>query len=296
MLRLAPEAALGRHFSELLPSLRRDSSSDTLQLLEIGGRTLAVTRNLETPVGRQRAVVVLRDVSDVLDIERLKRDIIQTVSHELRTPLTAIRATVDLFETGDAGNLSDVQLRMVGLLSRNTDRLLTIVNDLLALSALEGRNVTLTREPIDLAVMASRVTEDLGPAATAGNVTLETEAPNPAVAWGDEQRLRHVLENLVQNGIKFGRPGGQVIVEVIDGAYEVTVRVRDNGIGITPEDHDRVFEKFYRTQAGQRITGSGLGLPIAKLLVELHGGRIWVESDGQTGSVVSYTVPAAPSP
>ncbi len=146
-----------------------------------------------------------------------------------------------------------------------------------------------------MSVLAERVVEDLRPAATAGQVALHLDAPGPAIAWGDEERLRHVLENLVQNAIKFGRPGGQAVVEVRDGPREVTVQVRDNGIGIPPEDRERVFDKFYRTKAAQRVTGSGLGLPIARLLVELHGGTIRADSDGQSGTVVTYTIPVAPA-
>lgn len=295
MLRVRPEDAVGRHFGDLLPARALTPAAAVtpggVQLIDLGGRTFAVTRTATTEADHHRTVVLLRDVSDVLDVERLRRDIVQTVSHELRTPLTAIRATVDLFESGDAGAIPETQRRLVELLSRNTDRLLHIVNDLLALSALEGGHVTLAREAVDLSILAAHVADDLRPTAARAGVTLQVMSSEPVVAWADEPRLRQVMENLLQNAIKFSNPGGAVTLDVGLRGDQALVRVRDQGVGIPPEEHERIFEKFYRTQAGRHATGSGLGLPIARLLVELHGGRIWVESDGHSGTTMSFTVP-----
>jgi len=296
MLGIDPGDAPGKHISDLLPPIQREQGAASgPQLIVVRGRSLAVTRTAGSDRGRRRSVVVLRDVSDVLDIERLRRDIVSTVSHELRTPLTAIRATVDLFQSGDGGELSEVQQRMIGLMSRNSDRLMQIVNDLLVLSSLEGRNVSIHRDDVDLLLLARRVVDDLSPSAVAASVTLRVEGTNSAVAWGDEQRLRQVLENLVQNAIKFSPDGGDVSVEVTSTEREVTVQVRDSGMGIPAGERQRVFEKFYRTQQGQRVTGSGLGLAIARLIVDLHGGRIHLEGNTPQGTVVTFTVPRPPA-
>ncbi|MCA9846456.1 MAG: HAMP domain-containing protein [Dehalococcoidia bacterium] len=296
MLQKSPDEILGRHITQILPAARPSETGDGPQVIEIGGRSLAITRSASLNRGRGgRSVVVLRDVTDILDVERLKRDIISTVSHELRTPLTSIRATVELFQDGDGGALTDVQSRMVSLLSRNTDRLLHIVNDLLALTTLESGAVALRREETDLSVTIARVVEDLQPSAVAAGVTLETDGnAEPAVAWCDEPRIRHVIENLVQNAIKFSLPDGEVYVSARAGAHEVTVTVTDQGLGIMPADQQRVFEKFYRAPGSERVGGTGLGLPIAKLIVDLHGGRIWIESDGASGTTARFTVPSPP--
>ena len=202
---------------------------------------------------------------------------------------------MELFQDGDGGALTDVQSRMVSLLSRNTDRLLHIVNDLLALTTLESGAVALRREETDLSVTIARVVEDLQPSAVAAGVTLETDGnAEPAVAWCDEPRIRHVIENLVQNAIKFSLPDGEVYVSARAGAHEVTVTVTDQGLGIMPADQQRVFEKFYRAPGSERVGGTGLGLPIAKLIVDLHGGRIWIESDGASGTTARFTVPSPP--
>ena len=296
MLQRSPDEILGRHITQILPAARPSESGGGPQVIEVGGRSLAITRSASLNRGRGgRSVVVLRDVTDILDVERLKQDIISTVSHELRTPLTSIRATVELFKDGEGGSLTDVQSRMVSLLSRNTDRLLHIVNDLLALTTLESGGVSLRREETDLSVTIARVVEDLQPSAVAAGVTLETDGTaEPAVAWCDEPRIRHVIENLVQNAIKFSLPDSTVLVGARTAAREVMVTVADQGVGIMPGDQQRVFEKFYRAPGSERVGGTGLGLPIAKLIVELHGGRIWVESDGATGTTARFTVPAPP--
>lgn len=299
MLGLHPTRVIGRHLTELLPGLAAAPASDGPQLLDMNGRTIAVTRNSATGPTRARAsVAVLRDVTEILDVERLKRDIVATVSHELRTPLTAIRATVDLFESGDAGPMSDVQQRMVLLMGRNVDRLRHIVNDLLDLTSLESGRVSLDLGEVDMVQACERVVEDLRPAATAAQVDVAVEPPpggEPVVAWVDAARIRQVIENLVQNAIKFSPAGSHVTIRLRREGAETIVRVIDEGIGIPPEEHARVFEKFYRTRAGSRAAqGTGLGLPIARLIVEMHGGRIHVESDGRTGTTVVFTLPAEP--
>ncbi|MDP2327971.1 MAG: CHASE4 domain-containing protein [Dehalococcoidia bacterium] len=295
LLGLHPTRALGRHFTELLPGLSRVAADAAAgpQLVEMNGRTVAVTRNSQGTRARS-SVAVLRDVTEILDVERMKRDIIGTVSHELRTPLTAIRATVDLFGAGDAGELTDVQQRMVLLLGRNVDRLAHIVNDLLDLTSLESGRVTLDHSAVDMAAACERVAEDLRPAATVAEIEISVDA-STAVAWADAGRIRQVLENLIQNAIKFSRPGGHVRLSAVRDGAEVVVRVQDEGIGIPVDEQAHVFEKFYRTRAGARVAqGTGLGLPITRLIVEMHGGHIHVESDGTHGTTMVFTLPAEP--
>jgi len=297
MLGLAPEQIRGKHIAEILPSARPSEGGGGPQVIEVGGRSLAITRSasLNRRQGAGRSVIVLRDVTDILDVERLKRDIISMISHELRTPLTSIRATVELFQDGEGGPLSGVQSRMVSLLSRNTERILNIVNDLLALTTLESGAVSLRREECDVSITAARVVEDLQPAAVAAGVRLEGDSGQPpAVAWCDEPRIRQVLDNLVHNAIKFSLPDGVVRVSALAGSGEVTVSVSDQGFGIPASEQERVFEKFYRAPGSERVPGTGLGLAISQLIVELHGGRIWIESDGATGTTARFAIPTPP--
>jgi len=224
-----------------------------------------------------------------------KSTFLAAMSHELRTPLTSIRATVELFQDGQGGALTEVQQRMLTLLSRNTDRLLHIVSDLLALTTLESGGVALRREESDLAMVVARVAEDMQPLAAASAIDLEADVTDEAaVAWCDEPRIRQVVDNLVQNAIKFSPANSRVTLQARQDGDEVTVSVSDEGPGITSVEQGRVFDKFYRSPGSERLPGTGLGLPIARLIVELHGGHIWIESDGKSGTTVHFTVPGPP--
>lgn len=297
MLGLPAERIVGRHISELLPSLAPSDEVTRFagpQLYEVGGRTIAVSRPVQDRPGGL-SVAVLRDVTEVLDIERLKRDLVATVSHELRTPLTAIRGTVDLLDGGDAGVLSEVQARLVALLRTNADRLRLIVDDLLDIGALDGGRVELDLDDADLLEIARRAVDEVSAQAAAAGVAVEVRGEGPVTAVVDAQRVRQVLDNLVQNAVKFTPRGGRVEVSVRPHRAAIEVTVRDTGIGIPPDELDRVFEKFYRTRQGAQVArGTGLGLPIARSIVELHGGTLHAESDGQSGTVMRAQIPTEP--
>lgn len=288
--------ARGRHMTELLPGVAAPVGErpDGPQLLELNGRTLAVTRDRGGPPSATRhSVITLRDVTEVLDVERMRRDVISTVSHELRTPLTAIQATVEMLEGAESGPRNGVQANLVSLLTRNVARLRRILDDLLTLSALEGASARLDRDRLDIGVLANRVVEDLRPTAIAAGVAISCGTQGEVVAWADEARIRQVLENLIQNAIKFSSSdSGGVEVSVSGQLSEVRIAVLDHGVGIPASELTRVFERFYRSTAAPRNTqGTGLGLPIARMIVELHGGRIWLESDGRSGTVAYVTLP-----
>ena len=299
LLHTTEARARGRHVTELLPGVQSAPHHPTgPQLVEIEGRTLAVSRDRGAPPSAARhSVVVLRDVTEVLDIERLRRDVISTVSHELRTPLTAIQATVEMLEGADTGARNEVQANLFSLLSRNVSRLRRILDDLLTLSVLEGASVRLDRDRLDLGVLAARVAEDLRPTAIAAGLQLTSEARGDVVAWVDEARMRQVLENLIQNAVKFSPPESSVLISVSGEPGAVRIAVSDHGPGIPANELGRVFDRFYRSPSAPRNTqGTGLGLPIARMIVELHGGRIWLESDGRTGTTGYVTLPTRQPP
>ena len=243
----------------------------------------------ETPRGL--SVVALRDITDARAVERLKRDLVATVSHELRTPLTAIQATVSMLNEGDGGPLSEIQGRMVGLLERNAERLRVLVDDLLDIGALEGGRVTLNPVWLDLSEICEAVVEDVRPTAEQAQVTLRTELA-PVHAWADPARMRQVMENLLQNAVKFTPAGGAVQVTLSEADERATIAIRDTGIGIAPAELERVFEKFYRTTDGARFAnGTGLGLSIARSIVGLHGGHLTAQSDGRSGTTMTVDMP-----
>lgn len=294
LLRTSEHRARGRHLTELLPGVQTAPLHPSgPQLIEVEGRTLAVSRDPGGPPSARRySVMVIRDVTDILDVERLRRDVISTVSHELRTPLTAIQATVEMLDGTDAGPRNEVQGNLLSLLSRNVARLRHILDDLLTLSALEGASVRIDRDRLDLGVLAARVIEDLRPTAIAAGVQLTAESRGDVVAWVDEARMRQVFENLIQNAIKFSRPESAVLVVTSREAGMIRIAVTDHGPGIPRGELVRVFDRFYRSPSAPRnAQGTGLGLTIARMIVELHGGRIWLESDGRSGTSAYVTLP-----
>ena len=226
---------------------------------------------------------------------QMQVDFVANVSHELRTPLTAIKGLV---ETLQDGAVEDIQVRdhFLETMEVETDRLIRLVNDLLILSRADSNGLNLQREPVDMAQLVRDTVYRLAPQAEEQNVALQVETSfDPALAWADPDRVEQVLVNLVDNGIKYSRPGGMVTISVEDEPGQVVrVSVRDEGIGIPSEALPRIGERFYRADRARSRAqgGSGLGLAIARTLVESHGGQLWLESQEGQGTLVSFTLPA----
>src|SRR5690606_23512998 len=215
------------------------------------------------------------------EAERIKREFVSMVGHELRTPLTLIRATIDLLYEGDAGALNETQERVVTILRNNSERLLTLISDLLDMSAIDSGRMRIQPDTVALTEVIGAVVEELRPAATAKQHEITLTAPASLTAWIDRPRVQQVVSNLLGNAIKYTPPGGHLRVTITEGYPLAEVSIEDDGIGITAEEQVHLFEKFYRAPQGQRTSGgTGLGLAIARSLVELHGGSIRCESDG----------------
>jgi signal transduction histidine kinase len=233
------------------------------------------------------------------ELDQLKSDFLSNVSHELRTPLASVKGFVDNLLDGVTGPLGDKQRHYLHRVRDNAERLTRMVSDLLDLARIEAGKVDLARETLAVPGLVEELLETLRPLARARGILLAGEvAPCPPVQ-GDGDKLVQVLTNLVSNALKFTPRGGQVTVatgETAEGA--VRIAVRDTGPGIPPAERERVFDKFYQLGRadGGRPPGSGLGLTIARHLVELHGGRIWVEEGPEGGSAFVVLLPAAPVP
>ena len=243
-------------------------------------------------------VSVFRDITHQIEVDRLKSEFVATVSHELRTPMTAIKGYVDILLMGAAGSLTDQQRRFLKIVQNNTERLNLLVGDLLDISRIEAGRIALVMEPLGLgALLREVVTEQQRIAQEAGReITVEVEALDDLpLVRGDQERVRQIVENLVENAYRYTPDGGRVQVTAAVRDGEVQVDVSDTGIGIPLEEQPRVFERFYRGENPlvMASAGTGLGLAIVKTLVEMHGGRIWVESSGVPGegSTFSFTLP-----
>lgn len=222
---------------------------------------------------------------------RMQLDIVANVSHELRTPLTGLKGLV---ETLRDGAVDDPEARdsFLEMMENDTDRLIRLVNDLLLLSRLDAEALALEREAVDLAELAEAAVDRLRPQAGAAGLSLVVETSSPApTAWADPDRLEQVLLNLLDNAIKYSRPGGRVTVAA--GGRPPQLRVTDQGIGIPAADLARVGQRFYRADKARSRAqgGSGLGLAIARALVEAHGGQLQIESEEGQGTTVTVTLP-----
>jgi len=222
-----------------------------------------------------------------------KSDFLANMSHELRTPLNAIIGFSQVLREKLFGPLNDKQEEYVGDILSSSDHLLALINDILDLSKVEAGQVELEIAPFSLREALERGVVMVKERATRDGVELSLQLDSSlGVVEADERRIRQVVFNLLSNAVKFTPAGGRVEVRsaLVDG--EVRVSVADTGHGIAPEDQQRIFEEFQQTTVGTRqAEGTGLGLALSRRLIELHGGRIWVESAVGEGSTFTFTIP-----
>lgn len=248
-------------------------------------------------------LLVIRDVTADRQMERMRQDLANMIVHDLRSPLTNMMVSVDLLLKRTTGPLTESQARILSIASSSCQQMLDLVNALLDIRRLEQRTRELQCQPVDLADIADIVFERLERTAEDRRITLRNEVATTKHVCADPDMIRRVLQNLVDNALKFSAAGGSVMVRADDrGAQElnrphaagewIMVEVQDWGIGIAEEYHQVIFELFAQAPDGQG-RGTGLGLAFCKLAVEAHGGKIWVESAPGRGASFFFTLPAA---
>jgi len=255
-----------------------------------------LAQSLEQRV-QHRTQLLLEANRRLQELDKLKSDFVSTVSHELRTPMTSIKGYVDNILDGLTGALTERQSYYLSRVKSNVERLTRMINELLDLSRIEAGKVELNLGNVRMREFVSEVVEGFQGMAQEKGLTLRAHQPDELpVIRCDHDKLHQVLTNLIQNAIKFTPTGGEVRVEsqMLGDGY-LQIGVIDTGCGIPPHELDKVFEQFYRGESGSPDDPRwGLGLAIAKSLVKLHGGRIWVESTPGQGSRFYFTVPIAP--
>lgn len=237
--------------------------------------------------------VVARDLTDRLAVEEMKDALMSNVSHELRTPLTSIIGYLELMIEGSFGPINEEQAEALDVVLRNGDRLLELINEILQLARLE-RDRDEPRLPVVLMEVVERVREAVAIRAADAGVELVVEDPGEVlVVPGDAHQLEMAISNLATNGVKFTPAGGRVTVRVSRRDGAAVVEVEDTGIGIPPEDLERVFDRFFRaTNARSRqIQGTGLGLAIVDAVVRRHRGTVAIDSEPGRGTTVVLTLP-----
>ncbi len=295
LLVLADRTTEADRFRARMRALAQDlsESEDEFELADSG----RVFRGYTAPVARPDGHVVgriwtLREVTADRRLERLRDAFVAAVSHELRTPLTSISGFLEMLgdqehELGDAGRT------YLGVIRRGTTRLQSIVEDLLLVAEIEADRLELDPAPTDLAELAAGAVEAALPAAAEQGIELVLDVQRRLPLDADADRLGQVLDNLVSNALKFTPPGGTVVVSGSNGDGSLRLEVTDTGIGIPHEELGQLFSRFYRASSATRraIPGTGLGLVIARAIVEGHGGTIGLESREGEGTRVTVTLP-----
>ncbi|TBL77441.1 cell wall metabolism sensor histidine kinase WalK [Paenibacillus thalictri] len=307
MLLINEETALGKPLSESLgfsnEELNRLSSGEgqmvTLQVYnaeedEEQSVKLSFTRIHSRGTGAGGTIVVLQDVTEQEKLELSRREFVANVSHELRTPLTTIKSYLEALEDGA---IEEPQLahKFVGVTRNETERMIRLVNDLLQLSRLDSKQVTISKEPTDVAEMLDEVVDRFSVQMLQRQIDIRVEVDHAlGVMMLDRDRIDQVLDNLVSNAVKYTGEGGSISLRAaVQDAKWVEVTVQDNGIGIPKKDLNRIFDRFYRVDKARSrsMGGTGLGLSIAREIVKAHGGTIMLESELNQGTKVVFTLP-----
>ena len=256
-------------------------------------RPLAVGDRHEAPGHRRGAVAVLQDITAQKVIQKRNAEFVAAVSHEMKTPLTSIRAYVELLADGDADDEATRE-EFLGVIDGQTTRLQRLVDNLLNLARIEAGVVSVHKQGQPLNTLLEEAAEVVRPAAEGKRIAFQTElSPMYLGVLADRDMLLQAAINLLSNAVKYTPEGGTVTLRsrMTDG--DAVFEVTDTGVGLSPEDCDKVFEKFYRVKKDQSMApGTGLGLPLAKHIVEdVHGGRLAVESELGRGSTFRVVLP-----
>ena len=271
----------------------RDEAMRSEVVIERDDRILAVTA---ADLGSEGGGIVwtIRDISERARLERMKTEFVATASHELRSPLTSIKGFVELLSRSEG--LDERQQEFVDVILLSTNRLVDLVNDLLDVARIEAGQIEIHPRPTDIVEAVREVTTLIGPRIADKQQHLEVHLPRvmPS-ALADPARVRQIVTNLLTNAHLYTAPGGRIGVAVTPEDQGIAVRVSDTGRGMSPEERDHVFERFYRGADGRTAPGTGLGLSIVKSLVDLHGGAIEVDSTLGEGSVFTVRFPRQPA-
>ena len=234
----------------------------------------------------------LQAVQTLEEANRLKAEVISTLAHEMRTPLTSIKGYSTALLMDDVSFGPEAQEEFLQIIDEECDVLEEIIHDLLESSIIDAGLLRLEPQPVMLPRLAQTVAHDVSRRSSTHRLLVDFPPDFPIID-ADTNRIGQVLRNLIDNAIKYSPDGGLIVVRGEARGQEVVVSVADQGIGIAPEHLNRLFERFFRVRSGlgDRVVGSGLGLPIARTIVESHGGRIWAESQLGEGTTLFFTLP-----
>ncbi len=286
------EAVRDHEVDELLKLCLRTAGMQTVQYES--GISKRYLRAIAIPVIHNELtsiLLLLQDLTELRNLQTTRRDVIGNISHEFRTPLAGIKAMVETLRDGAVDD-KETAVNFLARIDSEVDRLTQLVAELTELSRIETGKAELKKEPVNLNHLADEVIAQLSPQADRQNLSIAKEfAADLPFVPADKDRVRQVIANLVHNAIKFTPAGGRITITSRALEDLVIVDIADTGIGIPKEDLPRVFERFYKGDKARAGEGTGMGLAIAKHVIEAHSGNIWVRSEEGKGSTFSFSLP-----
>jgi|GEM_PF-7015240 PAS domain S-box-containing protein len=275
-----------------------EASSNRMTVTTDEGKSIVI-QSVTSPLINSEGNVVgavksMRDISREAEVERMKNEFVATVSHELRTPLTSIKGYIDLFLDGDTGEINEIQEEFLDIVSKNTDRLTALINDLLDIEKIDAGNISFDKKNIDLGKLVNLAYRTMEPLANEKNLEYIISVADNVHINADQDRIMQVLTNLLSNALKFTQKGS-VSIRLKKDNGKAKLIVQDTGIGVSKADQKKMFTKFFRAKEAYKksIGGTGLGLSIVKSIVELHDGNVTLESVLHKGSVMRVDFPLA---
>ena len=259
--------------------------------LESAGRFLRMIAVPISPGKSSATLVLFQDLTELRNLQTMRRELIGNISHDLKTPIAGIKAMVETLQDG-AINDKKAAMDFLTRIDGEVNRLTQMVSEITELSRIESGKAELKKEPININVLIQEVVAQMNPLADSVPVIITTSLnPSLPIVKVDKDRIRQTLINLIHNAIKFNHAGGKIVISTNYDTMSLFVNVADTGTGISKEDLPHIFERFYKADKSRAKGGSGLGLAIAKHTIQAHGGSISVKSEQGKGSVFSFNLP-----
>ena len=264
-------------------------------------KQIDIARSIPYIFGFIKQAYLARGFGLQISLADLKRRIIEQATmsgknisaHEIGTPLTIIKGNVEMLMDGNFGKVNEIQKKRFRVINNNVERINTLSKDSLILTKIDSKNLKLIKRKSSISKLTYDIVEEMKPLAFQKNQNIKFDLKDEIKASFDRTTITQVINNLLSNAIKYTKNKGRIHVALENGNKDIHLLVKDNGIGISKKEHEKIFERFYMVENHlHHKDGSGLGLAIVKEIIELHNGKVWVESKKNKGTTFHFTIPA----